>query len=144
MPNNVSKEKRSAIMSSIKGKDTKPELLTRKALFRRGLRYRLHSKQLPGSPDLVFPKYGTVLFVHGCFWHGHEGCKKAKIPQVNSEFWEEKQKKNRTRDKKNIRLLEECGWRVIVLWECELPSRKSDAEAFWDDLANLIKNERKE
>lgn len=107
-------------MSRIKGKNTKPEELVRKYLFSQGFRYRKNDKRLPGSPDIVLPKYKTVIFVNGCFWHGHEGCKHFVWPKSNEEFWKNKIETNIARDKKKTQVLEELGWRVIVVWECEL------------------------
>lgn len=111
---------RSYNMSQIKGKNTKPEMIVRRYLFSQGFRYRLNVKKLPGSPDIVLPKYKTAIFVNGCFWHGHEGCKYFVWPKSNQNFWKEKIEKNIARDKKNIQKLEESGWKVIVIWECEL------------------------
>jgi DNA mismatch endonuclease (patch repair protein) len=113
-------ETRSYNMSRIKGKNTKPELLVRKFLFSAGYRYRLHDKKLPGKPDIILPKYKTVIFVHGCFWHGHEDCRFFKIPDTNSEWWREKIHKTRAGDAENIRLLSEAGWKVLVIYECTL------------------------
>lgn len=114
------KKTRSYNMSRIKGKNTKPEELVRKYLFSQGFRYRKNDKRLPGSPDIVLPKYKTVIFVNGCFWHGHEGCKHFVWPKSNEEFWKNKIETNIARDKKKTQVLEELGWRVIVVWECEL------------------------
>jgi DNA mismatch endonuclease (patch repair protein) len=113
------------MMSGIKGKTTKPEIIVRKALFKRGFRYRLHSKGLPGKPDLVFPMYRAVIFVNGCFWHGHE-CHLFKWPKSNPEFWKEKITGNQRRDSKNKKLLEAQGWRVITIWECSLKGASPD------------------
>jgi len=110
-------------MSRIKGKDTKPEMLVRKYLFAHGFRYRLHVKELPGKPDIVLPKYKTVIFVHGCFWHGHKGCKYFTIPKTRTEWWLNKIKGNTCRDKKAEIELNVLGWKVIVVWECELKSK---------------------
>ena len=107
-------------MSRIKGKNTKPEELVRKYLFSQGLRYRKNDKRLPGSPDIVLPKYKTVIFVNGCFWHGHEGCKYFVWPKSNEEFWKNKIETNIARDKQKTKALEELGWNVIIVWECEL------------------------
>jgi DNA mismatch endonuclease (patch repair protein) len=115
-----SKEVRSYNMSQIKGKNTKPEMLVRKFLHAHGFRYRLHVKDLPGKPDIVLPKYKTVIFVHGCFWHGHDGCKKAALPETKKEWWKSKIGKNIINDIKYNTLIEEEGWLVINLWECEL------------------------
>jgi DNA mismatch endonuclease (patch repair protein) len=116
----VSSERRSANMAAIKGKNTGPELAVRKALHAAGFRFRLHRPDLPGKPDLVLPKYGTAVFVHGCFWHKHKYCPNARIPKTNIKFWVRKLDANALRDIKNKRRLEELGWRVYVVWECEL------------------------
>ena len=115
----VDKKTRSRMMSHIRGKDTKPELVLRTALHKRGLRYRLHVQGLPGKPDLVFPRYRAVIFVNGCFWHRHSGCRYASVPSSNSEFWKEKFEQNVTRDRYNRKMLLEAGYRVLVVWECE-------------------------
>lgn len=107
-------------MSRIRNKNTKPEELVRKDLFTRGLRYRKNVKSLPGCPDIVLSRYNVVVFVNGCFWHVHEGCKYFKWPQNNKEFWETKLSGNKKRDAKNISELEQLGWKAIVVWECEL------------------------
>ena len=117
----VDKETRSRMMSGIRGKNTKPEIIVRKALHAAGYRFRLHCKDLPGKPDIVLPKYRTVIFVHGCFWHGHM-CKKFKWPKTRQKFWREKIEGNIERDKKAIAELEKLGWRVKVIWECDLSS----------------------
>lgn len=123
----VSEETRSYIMSQIRSKDTKPELIVRKALFAKGFRYRIHDKRLPGKPDIVLPKYKTVIFVNGCFWHGHDdNCPIYKPPKSNVEFWQTKIKKNKNRDIKNIKLLKELGWKVITIWECSLKGKSSE------------------
>lgn len=115
---------RSYNMSQIKGKDTKPEILIRKFLFSKGFRYRLHDKKLPGKPDIVLPKYKTVIFVHGCFWHGHEGCKYFVVPKTRTEWWLNKINGNKVNDIKNIKLLKKSGWKVIQIYECNLKSSK--------------------
>ena len=114
------KQTRSYNMSQIKGKNTKPEELVRKYLFAQGFRYRKNDKRLPGSPDIVLPKYKTVIFVNGCFWHGHEGCRYFVWPKSNTGFWKNKIKTNIERDKRKTSQLEELGWKVITIWECEL------------------------
>ncbi|URN83920.1 very short patch repair endonuclease [Acetobacterium wieringae] len=119
-----SKEDRSLNMSKIHSKDTKPEMIVRKYLFSKGYRYRLNQKNLPGKPDIVMKKYNTIIFINGCFWHMHENCKYAKIPLSNIEYWEEKLRRNSERDKKNIELLQEQGWNVYIIWECELKKEK--------------------
>ena len=126
MVDKFSKETRSRIMSRIKGKDTKPEIIVRRFLFSKGLRFRKNDKRYPGSPDIVLPKYNTVVFVHGCFWHLHEGCKYAKIPKSNVEFWENKLYRNRERDECNQKELEDRGWNVITVWECQLKKGKRE------------------
>ena len=107
-------------MSHVRGKDTKPELLVRQFLFAQGFRYRLYRKDLPGKPDIVLPKYKTVIFINGCFWHGHTGCKYATIPEANHDFWLAKISGNVERDKSNYAKLFELGWKVIEIWQCEL------------------------
>jgi DNA mismatch endonuclease (patch repair protein) len=115
-----SKETRSYNMSQIKGKNTKPEMLVRKFLFSKGFRYRLHDKKLPGKPDLVLPKYKTVIFIHGCFWHGHEGCRYFVVPKTRTEWWLNKINGNIENDKKKQKALKDAGWRIVHIWECEL------------------------
>lgn len=114
------KEKRSECMSRIRSKNTRPELALRKALFARGFRYRVNDKKLPGKPDIVLPKYKTVIFIHGCFWHGHEDCKYAYIPKTNTRFWIDKITSNAERDKVNAEKLTALGWNVLTVWECEI------------------------
>lgn|SRR5690554_446519 len=120
---------RSRNMAAIKGKDTKPELKVRKALHAHGFRYRLHSKNLPGKPDIVLPKYCVCIFVHGCFWHRHRGCRYAYTPSTRRTFWVKKFKKNVERDNRNRELLLAAGWTVIELWECGL--RKQQLSLDW-------------
>lgn len=130
------KETRSFNMSRIKGKDTKPEILVRKYLFSRGYRYRKNDRRFPGCPDIVLPKYHTVVFVNGCFWHKHEPCKYFVWPKTNEEFWKEKICKNVQRDKRNYELLHEMGWHVLVIWECEV---KHDFENSMHRLTTCLK-----
>lgn len=111
---------RSRMMKGIRSKDTQPEMTVRKYLHARGFRYRLHTRQLPGSPDLVLPKYRVAIFVHGCFWHRHAGCRYATTPANNAERWKLKFDANIDRDARKENLLREAGWRVITVWECEL------------------------
>ncbi len=111
---------RSYNMSRIHGKDTEPEEIVRKFLLSKGFRYRKNDSRLPGKPDIVLPKYKTVIFVNGCFWHVHEGCKDFFWPKNNAEFWKEKLRKNVERDRRNYALLEQQGWHVILVWQCEL------------------------
>lgn len=116
------KKTRSFNMSQIKGKNTKPELLVRKFLFSKGFRYRLYVKTLPGKPDIVLPRYKTIIFIHGCFWHGHENCKYFIIPKTRTEWWLNKIIKTKTRDEIEKFKLQEMGWKIITIWECELES----------------------
>ena len=108
------------MMGRIRGKDTKPEMLVRKYLFAHGFRYRLHGRKLSGHPDLVLRKYGAVIFVHGCFWHRHEGCRDATTPSTRVDFWCQKFKSNMSRDQRNVVTLMSSGWRVAIVWECHL------------------------
>ncbi len=112
-------EKRSWVMSRIKGCNTKPEMIVRSMVFRMGFRFRLHRRDLPGTPDIVLPKLNKIIFVHGCFWHGHEECSKSKRPDENQSFWNNKLNDNIKRDRRNIQHLKDLGWDVLVIWECE-------------------------
>ena len=125
-------------MSRIPSKDTKPELKVRSFLFRHGFRFRLHVKNLPGHPDIVLPKYRTVVEVRGCFWHRHPGCRQSTTPSTNAEFWQEKFKRNVERDEKTEKQLKELGWNLIVIWECELKK-----EGFLEALPDKIKDVKK-
>lgn len=120
MPDIFSKHQRSVLMSKVRGADTKPEWILRCGLHRIGFRYRLGNRHLPGRPDLVFPKYRSIVFVHGCYWHRHSGCKDASIPKSNVDFWTRKFAENIKRDQVIERDLRNRGWRVMVVWECEL------------------------
>lgn len=122
-----STETRSYNMSQIKDKDTKPEVMVRKYLFSKGFRYRKNDKRLPGKPDIVLPKYKTVIFVNGCFWHKHEGCKYFVWPKSNADFWKDKIISNVRRDEENYYKLFQLGWKIIIIWECELKPDKRDA-----------------
>lgn len=124
MVDSLSPEARSERMSRIRGRDTRPELVVRRYLHTAGFRYRLHRRDLPGKPDIVLPKYRTVVFVNGCFWHSH-ACQKGRIPSTRSEFWAAKFESNRRRDRKNRRLLRKAGWRVYTIWECTLSTGAS-------------------
>jgi len=110
-------------MARFKGKDTKPELLVRRALHAKGYRFRLHRRDLPGSPDIVLPRHRTVVFVHGCFWHQHEGCSIGRLPRTRQEFWAEKFRKNKERDVRTKAALEGLGWQVLTVWECEAKAK---------------------
>lgn len=122
MVDTLTPAQRSERMSRIRSTDTKPEVTLRKALHRLGFRFRLHGRHLPGKPDIVLTKYRTVIFVHGCFWHRHEGCKVATTPKSNTEFWIEKFNRNVARDAAAVEQLKTAGWRVIIVWECDLAS----------------------
>ena len=128
-----SPEKRSAVMRRVKGRDTTPEMTVRKALTRLGLRYRLHRKDLPGAPDIVLPGRRLALFVHGCFWHGHDCARGARVPKQNRGYWTAKIARNRARDERTRTALEALGWTPLVLWECEL----KDAVALHNRLKQL-------
>lgn len=128
------------MMAGIGGKDTKPEMLVRRALHRRGFRFRLHAKNLPGRPDLVFPKYRAVVFVHGCFWHRHEGCRFATVPSTRADFWKKKFEANVARDQKVIAGIRAKGWRTAVVWECTTKGR-GRSELVVDALAEWLTGE---
>jgi DNA mismatch endonuclease (patch repair protein) len=130
-----SKETRSYNMSRIRSKDTKPEMLVRRFLHKNGFRYRLHVKGLPGKPDIVLPKYKTVIFIHGCFWHGHEGCKYYVVPKTRTKWWLEKIDRNKQIDATSVAVLQDNGWKVMEIWECELKPN-----IFASYTANLLKN----
>ena len=117
---------RSYNMSRIRSKNTKPEIIVRKYLFAEGFRYKLHDKTLPGKPDIVFPKYKTILFIHGCFWHGHEGCKYFIIPKTRTEWWTAKINRNKQLDKENEIKLKKLGWKIINIFECNLKPKKRE------------------
>lgn len=117
------KATRSFNMSRIRSKDTKPEILIRKFLFQNGFRYRLHDAKLPGKPDIVLPKYKTVIFINGCFWHGHENCKYFKLPKTRTEWWQAKIERNIINDKEKHTLLQQAGYKVIVIWECDIKNK---------------------
>jgi DNA mismatch endonuclease, patch repair protein len=131
------KEQRSYNMSQIKGTNTKPEILVRKFLHAHGFRFRLHTKDLPGKPDIVLPKYRTVIFVHGCFWHGHKNCKYATIPKTRTEWWTAKIDGNKANDKRKKAALKKEGWNVLTIWECELRANRID-RTLQGLLANFI------
>lgn len=124
MPEQFSKEERSAIMGRVKSKNTKPEMVVRRLLHGLGYRYRLHGKELPGKPDLVFKRRKKAIFVHGCFWHMHPGCSRSKIPEKNREYWERKLHRNRERDRENLEALKGAGWEVHIVWGCELRDKE--------------------
>lgn len=119
VPDKFTPEQRSKVMSRVKGRDTRPEKLVRSLLHRMGYRFRLHRKDLPGKPDVVLPKHRKIVFVHGCFWHGHEGCRRATRPGSNTEFWNRKLDANIERDVRAQHELESTGWEVLTVWQCE-------------------------
>lgn len=126
MSDTMTREQRHYCMSRIRGKDTRPEMVVRRWLHSEGFRYSLHSRRLPGCPDLVLRRYHTVIFINGCFWHGHPGCDMFRMPRSNVEFWQEKIRRNKERDAQEVAALEALGWNVIVVWECELSRRARD------------------
>ena len=132
----LTKEQRRKNMQRVKGKDTKPEIILRKALWHKGYRYRKNYKLLPGKPDIVLPKYRAAVFVNGCFWHGHQGCKWFVKPKTNTEFWDAKFQYNIERDQRNYKKLKNMGWRVFIIWECEI--RHGDAEVAVNSLIGQI------
>jgi DNA mismatch endonuclease (patch repair protein) len=133
----LSQEQRSALMAKVRSSDTKPEWILRCALHRLGFRYKLKNKELPGNPDLVLPKYRTVVFVHGCFWHRHAGCRDASMPKSNQSFWAKKFSENVERDVRNSEALSQQGWKVIIVWECELMNKTIEAI---EKVANSIRS----
>jgi len=138
MPDMFDKQKRSEIMSKVHSNDTSPEIRVRKLLHGMGYRFRLHRQDLPGKPDIVLPKYETVIFVHGCFWHGCPVCQHAQIrPQTNTEYWNKKLDRTMVRDKENGARLESLGWRVLVVWECE--TRKKREEDLMRKLSDFLR-----
>lgn len=142
MADKINRERRSWNMSRIRSKDTKPEILLRKALHEMGFRYRLHDRKLPGSPDFVFLKYKAVIFVNGCFWHRH-GCKATATPSTNQELWLKKFADTITRDKRNIQDLLDCGWRVAIVWECVLRGKKELPDIIATELVDWLHSELK-
>lgn len=136
MADTLTSERRSWNMSRIRGRDTAPEMLLRSLLHRAGFRFRLHARQLPGRPDVVLPRYRAAIFVHGCFWHRHPGCRNATTPTTRREFWQEKFDDNVSRDVRNRIALEAAGWTVHTVWECEL---KADAENVVRRLTNELR-----
>jgi len=129
---------RSRMMAGVKSKNTKPELLIRSLLHRNGFRFRIHKKDLPGKPDIVLPKYKAVIFIHGCFWHGHENCRLFKIPSTRPEFWKPKILKNRENDSNAIGLLLAENWRVCIIWECAIRGAKKDLEQMLQLISNWL------
>ncbi|MEH0157354.1 very short patch repair endonuclease [Limibacter armeniacum] len=144
MPDKFSSEVRSKIMSSIKGKNTKPELIIRRFLHRYGFRFRLHGKYrgrlLSGKPDIILPKYKTVIFVHGCFWHGHQNCKYFRLPKSNTEFWRWKIARNRANDIIHKMDLLREGWNVITIWECEIKYNEEKQNVILNKLNGFLRS----
>lgn len=138
MSDTLTPQQRHDCMSNIHSTSTKPEIRLRKELWRKGFRYRKNDKRLPGTPDIVLPKYRTVVFVHGCFWHGHKGCKKYTIPKSNTDFWVKKVERNQQRDQEVWRKLEAKGWSVVIVWECELEKKR------FDDTVSRVEKEIRE
>lgn len=136
----LSKEKRSWNMSRIRSTETKPEERVRKYLFLKGFRYRKNDKRLPGKPDIVLPKYRTVIFINGCFWHCHKGCSRANVPKSNLEYWKVKLENNVRRDLEEYQRLAELGWKVLVVWECEL-NKKVFSETMEKMVNNILNDE---
>lgn len=134
MADTVSKSVRSRIMSSVKQRHTKPEMIVRSLLHRLGFRFRLHRKDLPGSPDIVLPKFHTAIFVHGCFWHQHKNCTKSRRPSSNQDYWNTKLDENISRDKRKEKELSKLGWRVATVWQCEI----RDLETLTKKLKKLL------
>lgn len=138
MADRMTPEQRSRCMAAIKGRDTKPEMMVRKFLHAKGLRYRVNNSKLPGSPDIVLRKYKTVVFVDGCFWHGHEGCKYYRLPKTNTDFWRHKIILNIARDYANNVDLRLAGWRVIRIWECGIKTKAGRAETLERLYATIV------
>lgn len=136
MADNRSPEVRSWNMSQVKSQDTSIEIKVRSYLFRNGFRFRKNVKKLPGKPDIVLPKYRTIIFIHGCFWHRHAGCKDATTPKTRTEFWQQKFDRNVANDRLHIKQLEEMGWHVIVLWECQI---NKDIETTMENTITLLR-----
>lgn len=141
----VSPEKRSRMMAGIRGKNTRPEMIVRRTLFSAGYRYRLYRKDLPGTPDIVLPKYRCVIFVNGCFWHGHENCRLFRLPKSNTEFWRAKIEGNIARNRQKYDALAERGWRIIIVWECAMKGKYAlSGSQLIHTLANAIHNRHEE
>ncbi|MGI8687062.1 MAG: very short patch repair endonuclease [Thermomicrobiales bacterium] len=136
MPDVYDKQTRSRVMRSVKSRDTKPEMRVRRTLHAIGYRFRLHRGDLPGKPDITLPRHRTVIFVHGCFWHQHDGCERAERPASNTAYWQRKLLRNVERDRTNYLALEVAGWHVVTLWECEIDGAKNLADLLTEKLAS--------
>jgi len=134
----VDSSTRSRIMAAVKGHNTKPELLIRSLLHKNGFRFRLHVKDLPGKPDIVLPRYRSVIFVHGCFWHGHQNCQFFRMPTTHTEFWQAKILRNQSNDSKVVKLLLASNWRVCIVWECSIRGAKKDPEKVVSTIADWL------
>jgi DNA mismatch endonuclease (patch repair protein) len=143
MTDRLTKERRSWNMAQIKGKDTWPEVLVRSMMHRAGYRFRKNVKSLPGKPDIVLPKYQTVIFVHGCFWHRHKGCKNTRTPKSNKAFWKKKFEQNVSNDRKHVRQLKKLGWKVVLVWTCELKKPEKLVQSLEKSLAAKERKNRK-
>lgn len=139
MIDTVDKATRSRNMAAIKSRNTTPELLIRSILHKKGFRFRLHDKKLPGKPDIVFPKYNAVIFINGCFWHGHSNCKFFRLPGTRTEYWKNKINKNQYNDAKSIELLLANNWRVCIIWECKIRASKKNLTQLTEILSNFLK-----
>ncbi len=133
------KQKRSSIMSTVKNRNTKPELIVRSMLHRMGYRFRIHRRDLPGNPDITLPKHKKIVFVHGCFWHGHKKCRRAKRPTTNQEFWNKKLNSNIKRDNKNVLELNKAGWQTLVVWSCEIKDKDNLMQRLQNFIAGVSK-----
>lgn len=138
MADTVDSSTRSRIMAAIKGRNTKPELLIRSLLHKNGFRFRLHVKDLPGKPDIVLPRYRSVIFVHGCFWHGHQNCQFFRLPATHTEFWQAKILRNQSNDSKVVKLLLASNWRVCIVWECSIMGAKKDPQKVVSTIADWL------
>lgn len=134
---------RSQIMARVRSRNTRPELMVRKALYAAGFRYQVNRRQMPGSPDIVFPGHRLAVFIHGCFWHQHVGCPRSKMPKANREFWQHKLTCNVVRDNANKLILEQMGWKVLIVWECAIKGPGA-LEKIVIDVGNIIKNQKKD
>lgn len=143
MVDNVDTLTRSRIMAAIKSRNTTPELAIRSILHKKGFRFRLHVKEMPGKPDIVFPKYNAVIFINGCFWHGHSNCRFFKLPHTNTEYWENKIIRNQSNDAKALQLLLAKNWRVCIIWECKVRASRKDLTQLAEIISDFLKGTAK-